>query len=189
MKSITKAAIIALILVKVSLGSFLIYRMEPDGFLFDNSAIASEAMQSPGVVSVEGDIEAVSDAQGIDMEFLLKERAELQAREEILQTRQEELELIQKEVQEKLNQLSELRNEINARKAKEKPSDDRGLKQLIKIYTTMKPQKAASLIEKLDTGFAIELLSQMKGDAVGNILSFVELEKGATISEGLASKE
>jgi flagellar motility protein MotE (MotC chaperone) len=53
----------------------------------------------------------------------------------------------------------------------------------------MKPQKAASLVEKLDMGFAVELLSKMKGEAVGKILSAVNTEKAARISEKLAEKK
>ena len=53
----------------------------------------------------------------------------------------------------------------------------------------MKPQNAAELIEKLDIKLAIELMSKMKGDAVGKILSFVKIEKAAEISEGLVKRE
>ena len=56
-------------------------------------------------------------------------------------------------------------------------------------FNAMKPQKAASLVEKLDTGFAIELLSNMKGEVVGDILSFVKVEKAARISQGLGQRK
>ncbi len=49
-------------------------------------------------------------------------------------------------------------------------------------------QKAARLIEKLDIDLAIELLSNMKGDIVGDIFSFLDVQKAATISEELARK-
>jgi flagellar motility protein MotE (MotC chaperone) len=67
--------------------------------------------------------------------------------------------------------------------------ENRKLKHLIQAYSTMKPQQAAALIEKLDIAFSIELLSSMKGDAAGKILSFVDLEKGARISEGLVRRK
>jgi len=53
----------------------------------------------------------------------------------------------------------------------------------------MKPRKAASLIERLNMDFSVELLSKMKGDVVGNILSFVDIEKAARISEQLAKRK
>jgi len=45
------------------------------------------------------------------------------------------------------------------------------------------------LIEKLDKNLAIELLANMKGDAVGKILSYVDTGKAAAISEGLVRRE
>lgn len=66
---------------------------------------------------------------------------------------------------------------------------DGKIKHLIKIYSSMKPQHAASLIEKLDLGFSINLLSMMKGEEVGNIFSFMDLEKAAKISEGRAKSK
>jgi len=53
----------------------------------------------------------------------------------------------------------------------------------------MKPQSAAGLIEKLDKKLAVALLSKMKGEDVGKILSYVDIEKAAAISEGLVSRE
>lgn len=44
-------------------------------------------------------------------------------------------------------------------------------------------------MKKLNMRFAVELLSNMKGDAVGKILSFVETEKAAKISEQLAKRK
>ena len=73
--------------------------------------------------------------------------------------------------------------------ATKKTVQEQKLKHLIKAYSAMKPQKAASLIEKLEITFAIELLSKMKGDAVGNILSFIEIDKAAKISERLAKRK
>jgi flagellar motility protein MotE (MotC chaperone) len=52
----------------------------------------------------------------------------------------------------------------------------------------MKPKHAASLIEKMDTRLAIRLFSEMKGEVVGEILSYVKTEKAAEISEGLLQK-
>ena len=79
--------------------------------------------------------------------------------------------------------------ELKAEMERKKMFEERKLKHLIQAYSTMKPQQAAGLIEKLDIKFAVELLSSMKGDVAGKILSFVDLEKGARISEGLAKRK
>ena len=92
---------------------------------------------------------------------------------------------IQEEINNKIVELTQLRNEIRAEMARKKRIEDKKLKHLVKAYSTMKPQKAASLIEKLDMDLTIELLSKMKGDVVGNILTFVDVDKAAKISEAL----
>ena len=95
---------------------------------------------------------------------------------------------IRKEINSRIKVLGQLRDEINSKVTRNSLSEGKKHKHLIKVYSSMKPQRAAGLIEKLDMKFAVKLLSQMKGEAVGNILSFVELEKAARISEGLAAK-
>jgi len=123
------------------------------------------------------------------LNFLLKKKDELEKEEEELKKKRAELMAIQEEINNKIATLTQLRNEIRADMAKKKTVEGRKLKHLIKAYSAMKPQKAASLIEKLNMRFAVELLSNMKGDAVGNILSFVETEKAAKISEKLATRK
>ncbi len=95
---------------------------------------------------------------------------------------------IQEEINKKIESLTLLRNEIRTQMNQKKSMENAKLRHLIKAYSAMKPQKAATLIEKLDINFAIELLSKMKGDAVGSILTFVEVGKAAKISEGLAKR-
>lgn len=187
MKSITKIGIGTLILVKIVLGSIFIYQIEPAGFFFGNNAMAAEATQRGGEEAAVD--RAVMVEETIDLDLLIKQKAELEAREEILDKKQEELSAIQEEVRKNLKVLSRLRKEINAQLASKKTLEDKKLRHLLKVYSTMKPQRAAGLIEKLDIGFSVSLLSQMKGEAVGKILSFVDLDKAARISEGLAKNK
>jgi len=142
-----------------------------------------------GQVEADGEGENIVEEEEIDLNFLLKKKDELEKEEEELKKKREELMAIQEEINNKITTLTQLRNEIRADMAKRETVEGRKLKHLIKAYSAMKPQKAASLIEKLNMRFAVELLSNMKGDAVGNILSFVETEKAAKISEQLAKRK
>jgi len=147
----------------------------------------ADVQGAPEGVAREG--EGIIEEEKIDLNFLLKRKAELQEEEEDLSKKRAELMAIQDEINNKIAILTELRNEIVAEMAKKKIVAEKNLRHLIKAYSAMKPQKAASLIEKLDMAFAIELLSKMKGGAVGNILSFVDTEKAARISEQLAKRK
>lgn len=183
----------SLIIIKIVLGSIFLYRVEFGSLLFEQSAIAAEAEKAPEGASKtpEGASEKddpIFKEEKIDLDLMLKKKADLKKQEEEIARKREKLLSIQDEVNKKLTALTKLRNEIRAEMAKKEVIEQQKLKHLIKAYSAMKPQKAASLIEKLEIGFSIELLSKMKGDAVGNILSFVNLDKAAKISEALAKR-
>ncbi len=217
MKLLTQIFLASLIIVKIVLGSVFIYRAELDPLSFEADAIAQEVQKAPeGVAKPTRHREALAEADGegedivdvqkdpeevakkgedivkeemIDLNFLLKRKTELEKEEEGLSKKRAELMIIQEEINNKIATLTQLRNEIMAEMDKKKIFEERNIKHLIKAYSAMKPQKAATLIEKLDTTFAITLLSRMKGGAVGSILSFVDTEKAARISERLAKRK
>ncbi len=217
MKLLTQIFLASLIIVKIVLGSVFIYRAELGPLSLETDAIAQEVQKAPegaakpardrgASAEADGEGEDIVDVQKapegaakegegivkeeqIDLNFLLKRKTELEKEEEGLSKKRAELMVIQEEINNKITTLTQLRNEIMAEMAKKKIFEEKNIKHLIKAYSAMKPQKAATLIEKLDTTFAITLLSRMKGDAVGSILSFVDTEKAARISERLAKRK
>ena len=91
-------------------------------------------------------------------------------------------------IEQPYEKLKALRNEIKSELVRKESIERQKLKHLIKAYSAMKPQSAAGLIERLDTEFAVELLSQMKGEEVGQILTHVEKSKAARLIEGIAKR-
>ena len=188
MKLLTQLFLVSLILVKIVLGGVFIYRAEFNPLVFGNEAMASEEVQEEPVTT-EDTGENLAYDEKIDLELFLARQSDLQRQAEELERKRAELLEIQEELTKKLATLTELRNEIRAMMAEREAADQAKMRHLIKVYSAMKPQKAASLVEQLDTAFAIELLSQMKGEVVGDILSFVNVEKAARISQGLALRK
>ena len=185
MKLLTQLFLVSLIVVKIVLGTVFIYRAEFDSL---KDAMASEAVQKePEATEDTG--ENLAYDEKIDLELFLARQSELRLEAEELERKRAELQAIQEELTKKLATLTELRNEIRAMMATRDAADQAKMRHIIKVYSAMKPQKAASLVEKLDTAFAIELLSKMKGEVVGDILSFVKVEKAARISQGLARRK
>lgn len=207
MKLLTRIFLASLIIVKIVLGSIFIYQVGLDPLFLERNAIAAEPQKDPEGVAKEevqkdpegaekparhnsgGEDESIVKEEKIDLNFLINKKAELKKEEERLAKKRAELMAIQVEINNKITILTKLRNEIRAQMAQKKTVADKKLKHLIKVYSAMKPQKAARLIEKLDTKFAIELLSNMKGDIVGNLLSFIDTDKAARISEQLVKRE
>jgi flagellar motility protein MotE (MotC chaperone) len=187
MKLSTQILLAVLIALKLVFGSVLFYRVGIDSVFIEKSAVASE-IQNRTADTPEGDVPA-EETQKIDLDFLIRKKAALGKEEKRLVKKEAELMAIQQEINNKIASLTRLRNEIRAEMEKKRTAEAQKYKHLIKVYSAMKPQNAAGLIEKLDKSLAIELLSKMKGEDVGKILSYVDLEKAAIISEGLVKKE
>jgi len=187
MKLSTQILLAVLITLKLILGSVLLYRVGLGSVFTDSSAIASE-IRNKAVESLEDDGD-IRKSEKIDLDFLVRKKAALGEEEKRLAQKEAELRAIQQEINKKITKLTRLRNEIRAELGKKRTAEAQKYKHLIKIYSAMKPQNAAGLIEKLDKKLAIQLLSKMKGEDVGKILSYVDIEKAAIISAGLVNKE
>ena len=174
----------SLMVLKFALASIFISQVEFDSLFSKREAIASESRKDPEWMTKED--RNITGKENLDLSFLIKKTAELKKAEEKLEKDRTELTAIQEEINNKIAILTQLRNEIKSELDNNKTFEDQNFKHVVKAYLAMKPQKAASLVEKLDLRFAVKLLSKMKGDTVGNILSFVDIEKAAEISERLA---
>jgi flagellar motility protein MotE (MotC chaperone) len=116
---------------------------------------------------------------------LVAERETLLEKEKYLERQEARLKELKEEITRKIEELTLLREEILATMELKNEIQEAEVKHLIKIYSTMKPQKVAQLIEQLDIDLVTALFSRMKGDVVGDILSFVDSETGARITQGL----
>ena len=179
--------IVFLIIIKLSLGSVFMYRIGLGPFFMNADAIAAEQAKDIEVTPKKDEKKAKEET--IDLKYIIKKKLEIEKEEKQIETKRAELLVIQDDINKKIAKLTKLRDEIRAEVDKKKAVEEKKFKHLIKVYSTMKPQNAAELIEKLDIKLAIELMSKMKGDVVGKILSFVKIEKAAKISEGIVKKE
>jgi flagellar motility protein MotE (MotC chaperone) len=184
MKARIQILIALLIVAKILAGSVFYYRM---GITSQSTANASELQESEKII--EREAKGFNASDNFDLSFIAKRKSELEAEAKKIEKRKAELVAIQDDISRKIEQLTVLRNEIKAEVDNKKTAQEQKLKHLIKAYTAMTPQNAAKLMEKLDLTFAIELLSNMKGDVVGSILSFLSVERAALISEGLVKRE
>lgn len=186
MKTPTQILLSSLIIVKILLGSIFLYQTGLP--LFGGSkALASEQKKENQKNQTKN--EAKDTKETIDLEFLIQKKAQIEKEEKRIKEKKAELLAIQDDINKKIAELTKLRDEIKSEKTRKKVAEEQQFKHLIKIYSAMKPQNAADLIEKLDIKLAIELLSKMKGEDVGKILSFVKIEKAAKISEGLIKQD
>jgi len=132
------------------------------------------------------------------MNQLELKRLQLKDEEESIQQEREQLEQLKREIDLKLDELSAVQAKINAaleEKARmeaqtQKVQDEAEaakIKQLVKVYTTMSPKQAAKIIDKLDMQVVYDVFSNMKGEQVGQILTYVSEDRAAEITERMAS--
>lgn len=172
-----------LILAKIALATLLLWPQGGQILLFQREAMASETRQGQ-----EKPEQKSPDGTGVepeDLKVVFQMKVEVEKEKERVQREREELLAIREEINRKLTDLSQIRNDIKAQMEVKKFQEEQRMKHLVKAYSAMKPQAAAGLIERLELPFAVDVLSRMQGDTVGSILSFVDKEKAARISQGL----
>lgn len=185
MKPKTRIFLITLVVVKICIGLVFLFQVELGALFSSSDALASEPAKRVDVP--EDQIDNSDDAQ-IDLALVVRKVNQLEAKERELEQKRMELAAFEAEIDRKIESLTELRNEIKSQMARKKAIEQQKIKHLMKAYAAMKPQSAAALIERLDRPFAIELLSNMKGEAAGKILTYVDKEKAADLTEGLVEK-
>ena len=124
------------------------------------------AAQSPG------------EPQADTMAGLRERREELERRELALKT-------LEQQVDAKLAQLQEMQSKVEQMLAEAKETRDAKLRHLIDVYTNMKAKQAAAVIETLNEDIAVKILAGMRGRQAGEILTYVQAEKAAKLSERL----
>ena len=187
MKTRVQILLALLIIVKIVLGSIFMYQAGVSPLFGDADAFAAEQKKDAEKEELKKEENEAKAEETIDLKFIIQQKAEFEKEEKRIAKKKVELLTIQDDINKKIATLTKIRDDIRVEKDKKKTAEEQQFKHLIKVYSAMKPQNAADLIERLDIKLAIKLLSKMKGDDVGKILSFVKIEKAAIISEGLVN--
>jgi len=200
-----KSLIVGLAVVK--LGVTLLYLAGTvsitDFFLHQQTAIAQEKKsieetEIKEAVKAESPEESAVDVRAV-LARLNAERQRLGKEEERIKQQRVRLEELKEEIEVKIERLSKIQQEIEAdlkkkeemlasRVNQQQAAENTNMKMLGKVYASMKPKQAAAIVDKMDIEIIQKVFSYMKGEQVGNILSYVNKDKAAKISERLAEK-
>lgn len=116
---------------------------------------------------------------------LSEEWQTLRRRQEEVQRREQTLQALERELDAKLNRLQELETRIQTMLEEADVLKDRKIRHLVDVYSNMKPKEAAAALAALEEPVAVKILSGMRGRNAGEILSFVNAEKAAKLTEAL----
>ena len=140
------------------------------------------------------------DCSKLVLEGLEDKKAEIARAEERLNQERKRLDKFKQEIDEKLGNLTALKEQIDKGllgmegKKSEKEMEqqkvfDAKMGRLVKMYSGMKPKKAAAIFDKMDIEVAKQIFSLMRESSASEILAFMESEKAAKISERIAFKK
>lgn len=119
-------------------------------------------------------------------EDLAQEKKELERYEEQIDEKLAALERLKKQIADEMAQLETKKTEQELEK---EAAYEAKLGRLVKMYAGMKPKNAALIVDKMTLEVAQEIFLRMREASASQILSFVESEKAAKISERLAFKK
>lgn len=116
-------------------------------------------------------------------------KKELDAREAELTKLEEELQNRKLELDKKIKQLEAMRAEISKTLKTRVATDQEKVDKLVQVYSGMKAQQAARVIETLNEDLAVEILDKMKKKNASEVLDMMNPKKARRLSELLTGYE
>ena len=151
-----------------------------------------EEVQEKEKIQLPGQMPAVSPEAFSEtfrmIETIESKNRELKKREEELRIKQTRLEALEAKVRKDLDKIEKNISESKKQMGIQDEKTKENVEALIKVYSSMKPEDAANLVEAIDEGLALQIISGMKSKIAGQVLSNLDVKVAKRISENLAGK-
>jgi flagellar motility protein MotE (MotC chaperone) len=147
------------------------------GMLEDVMKISSLTNVRPG----QSEIDRVLSNLTIEKDRIEKESSELAKKTYELSVEKKFVETEKKNIENMIAQLNELNSEFTSNR-------DESSEQLTKLYESMKPAKAASILLAMDSDVVFEILNKMKSRQAAKIMSYLDPELAAKVSSRMSKK-
>jgi flagellar motility protein MotE (MotC chaperone) len=123
------------------------------------------------------------------LEMIERKNQELKKREKELLLKEKNLQLLEEKVLSDLQKIEEALARSEEMVGIKKDLIEKNVKGLVKAYSNMKPVQAAALLEDMDQGIAIIIISRMKSRIAGKVLGAMNTKIAKGISEKIAGKK
>ena len=140
----------------------------------------------PGATDSDTDDGDVKDALYTD---LAKRRADLDKRDKDLAAREALLKAGEREVDQKLQQLTQVRAEIQSLMKSQSDVEKARIDSLVKTYEGMKPEDAARIFNTLDMDLLVKLMSGISERKTGPILAAMSPDRARQVTQLLAQQK
>jgi flagellar motility protein MotE (MotC chaperone) len=139
-------------------------------------------------IQLPGQVPAVSPETFRMIETIENKNRELKKREEELRIKEVRLEALEAKVRKDLEKIEKSISESKEQMGLQDEKTKENVAALIKVYSSMKPEEAANLVEAIDEDLALKIVSGMKSKIAGQVLSKLDVQVAKRISETLAGK-
>ena len=139
-------------------------------------------------IELPGQVPAVNPETFRMIETIENKNRELKKREEALRIKEVRLEALEAKVRKDLEKIEKSISESKAQMGLQDEKTKENVEALIKVYSSMKPEEAANLVEAIDEELALKIVSGMKSKIAGQVLSKLDVKVAKRISEKLAGK-
>lgn len=140
-------------------------------------------------IQLPGQAPAVSPETFRMIETIENKNRELKKREEELRLKEVRLQALEAKVRKDLEKIEKSISESKAQLGVQDEKTKENVEALIKVYSSMKPEEAANLVEAIDEDLALKIVSGMKSKIAGQVLSKLDVKVAKRISEKLAGKK
>ena len=148
-----------------------------------------EEVKEKEKLHLPGTMPAVSPETFRMIETIESKNRELKQKEEELRLKQIRLEALEAKVQKDLQKIEQSISESKEQIGFQDEKTKENVEALIKVYSSMKPEEAANLVEAIDEDLALKIISGMKSKIAGQVLSNLDVKVAKRISENLAGKK
>lgn len=165
---------------------------------FAQEAADSEAEPSPEEtseeeelqekVSLPGPVPGVNPETFRMIEMIEKKNRDLKRREAEIALKEQRLQTLEQKIGQDLKKIEDAITRSQEQIGIQKNLIKKNVDGLIKAYSAMKPQEAATLLEALNEDLAIQILSGMKSKVAGKVFSKLNVKVAKNISEKLAGQ-
>jgi flagellar motility protein MotE (MotC chaperone) len=144
---------------------------------------AASELPPPDMGSLPSHTGASDTAPSAQNDTMLRDS--LSRRQADLDRREAELNRLEQSINEKLLNVQAMEARIQTMLKEAQSLRDEKMRHLVDVYTNMRAQQAAQVLETLDERTAVQILAGMRGRQAGEILTHVKAEKAARLSEML----
>ncbi len=161
----------------------------------DDAATGAQAPESPPPSDGSG-ITAASATDPITfsqseielLQALAARREQLAERERDVEHREALLSAAEKRIEQKIASLKDAQKRITALLERQKTSQDKDIRRLVKVYENMKPKAAARIFEKMEKRVLLRVAARMKEAKLAPILAQMDPAKVNVVSAELVRR-